>query len=51
MAIRIVKTDSDEVLRKASALYEFSVSETQTLLSLLELKGLIRESLGQIRLA
>lgn len=37
----------DEVLRKAG----FPTGETQTLLSLLELKGLIKETLGEIRLS
>lgn len=40
----------DEILRQASAKHQISVSETQTLLSLLELKGLIKETLGEIRL-
>lgn len=37
----------DEILRRTG----FPVGETQTLLSLLELKGLIKETLGEIRLA
>lgn len=36
----------DEILRRAG----FPTGETQTLLSLLELKGLIKETLGEIRL-
>jgi len=40
----------DEILRQAVALHQIPVSETQTLLSLLELKGLIKEFLGEIRL-
>ena len=41
----------DEILRQAQSEYQITVGEAQTLLSLLELKGLIRESLGEIRLA
>jgi len=41
----------DEILRQAQSQYQISVAETQTLLSLLELKGLIKESLGEIRLS
>lgn len=41
----------DEILRQAQSLHQLAIGETQTLLSLLELKGLIRESLGEIRLS
>lgn len=41
----------DEILRQAQMKHQISVAETQTLLSLLELKGLIKEALGEIRLA
>ncbi|MEK7669570.1 MAG: DNA-processing protein DprA [Patescibacteria group bacterium] len=41
----------DEILRQALTQHQIPVGETQTLLSLLELKGLIKESLGEIRLA
>lgn len=41
----------DEILRQAQKEYQISVGEAQTLLSLLELKGLIKETLGEIRLA
>lgn len=40
----------DEILRQAQSEHQIPVSETQTLLSLLELKGLIKETLGEIRL-
>ena len=40
----------DEILRQAQSQHGFPVGETQTLLSLLELKGLIKETLGEIRL-
>jgi DNA processing protein len=40
----------DEILRQAFSEHKISVGETQTLLSLLELKGLIKENLGEIRL-
>jgi DNA processing protein len=40
----------DEILRRAQNEYQISIAETQTLLSLLELKGLIKETLGEIRL-
>ena len=40
----------DEILRQAQTKHQLPVGETQTLLSLLELKGLIRETLGEIRL-
>lgn len=41
----------DEILRQAQSEHQISIAETQTLLSLLELKGLIKETLGEIRLA
>jgi len=41
----------DEILRQANSEHQIPVGETQTLLSLLELKGLIKETLGEIRLA
>ncbi|MEK7634968.1 MAG: DNA-processing protein DprA [Patescibacteria group bacterium] len=41
----------DEILRQAQNRHQISIGETQTLLSLLELKGLIRETLGEIRLS
>jgi DNA processing protein len=41
----------DEILRQASFEHQILVAETQTLLSLLELKGLIKETLGEIRLS
>lgn len=41
----------DEILHQAQSEHQIPVSETQTLLSLLELKGLIKETLGEIRLA
>ncbi|HEY4480078.1 MAG TPA: DNA-processing protein DprA [Candidatus Paceibacterota bacterium] len=41
----------DEILRSAEKEFKMPISETQTLLSLLELKGLIKESLGEVRLA
>ena len=41
----------DEILRQAQNEHQIPVGETQTLLSLLELKGLIKETLGEIRLA
>ncbi len=40
----------DQILREAQAQFQMPISETQTLLSLLELKGLIKESLGEVRL-
>lgn len=40
----------DEILRQANNEHQISVGETQTLLSLLELKGLIKETLGEIHL-
>lgn len=41
----------DQILRQANTEYQIPIGETQTLLSLLELKGLIHESLGEIRLS
>lgn len=41
----------DEILRQAKEKYKIEIGETQTLLSLLELKGLIKETLGEIRLS
>ncbi len=41
----------DEILRQANTQHQISTGETQTLLSLLELKGLIKESLGEIHLS
>lgn len=41
----------DEILRQAHSEHQITVGETQTLLSLLELKGLIKETLGEIRLS
>jgi DNA processing protein len=51
--IEIIKEplERDEILRRAAAELKMPVGETQTLLSLLELKGLIKEFLGEIRLA
>jgi DNA processing protein len=43
--------ERDEILRQANLEHKISVGETQTLLSLLELKGLIKETLGEIRLS
>lgn len=40
----------DEILREANLQHQIPIGETQTLLSLLELKGLIKETLGEIRL-
>ena len=40
----------DEILRRAHLEHKIAISETQTLLSLLELKGIIKETLGEIRL-
>lgn len=42
--------ERDEILRQANSEHQISIGETQTLLSLLELKGLIKETLGEIRL-
>lgn len=41
----------DQILREMRDDHQIATSETQTLLSLLELKGLIKETLGEIRLA
>ncbi len=41
----------DQILREMRDTHQIATSETQTLLSLLELKGLIKETLGEIRLA
>jgi DNA processing protein len=41
----------DEILRQVQAEHQIPIGESQTLLSLLELKGLIKETLGEIRLA
>lgn len=41
----------DEILRQANLMHQIPIGETQTLLSLLELKGLIKETLGEIRLS
>jgi len=41
----------DEILRQANFQHQISIAEAQTLLSLLELKGLIKETLGEIRLS
>ncbi len=43
--------ERDEILRHMNSIHKIGVGETQTLLSLLELKGLIKETLGQIRLS
>lgn len=43
--------ERDEILRRANLEHQIPVGETQTLLSLLELKGLIKETLGEIRLS
>ena len=43
--------ERDEILRQAASEHQIPIAETQTLLSLLELKGLIKETLGEIRLA
>ena len=43
--------ERDEILRRANLEHQIPVSETQTLLSLLELKGLIKETMGEICLA
>jgi DNA processing protein len=39
----------DEILRQAQKEYQIPIAESQTLLSLLELKGLIKETLSEIR--
>lgn len=41
----------DEILRQANYKHQIPIGETQTLLSLLELKGLIKETMGEIRLS
>jgi len=41
----------DEILRQMQTEHQVQTGETQTLLSLLELKGLIKESLGEIHLS
>lgn len=41
----------DEILRQAQNEHQIPIGETQTLLSLLELKGLIKETMGEIRLS
>ncbi len=43
--------ERDEILRRANLEHQIPISETQTLLSLLELKGLIKETMGEIRLS
>ena len=43
--------ERDEILRQANIQHQISIGETQTLLSLLELKGLIKETMGEIRLS
>lgn len=43
--------ERDEILRRAGSEHQMQIAETQTLLSLLELKGLIKETLGEIRLS
>ncbi len=40
----------DEILRQANYKHQIPIGETQTLLSLLELKGLIKETMGEIHL-
>lgn len=42
--------ERDEILRRAKTEHDIQIGEAQTLLSLLELKGLIKETLGEIRL-
>lgn len=42
--------ERDEILRRANLEHQIPIGETQTLLSLLELKGLIKETLGEIHL-
>lgn len=51
IGLLIEPLERDEILRQAQEKYSLPISETQTLLSLLELKGLIKETLGQIRLS
>lgn len=41
----------DQILREVKEKHALEIGEAQTLLSLLELKGLIKETLGEIRLA
>lgn len=43
--------ERDAILRRVQSEHQIPVGETQTLLSLLELKGLIKETLGEIRLS
>lgn len=43
--------ERNEILRLAQTNHQIPISEVQTLLSLLELKGLIVETLGEIRLS
>lgn len=52
MIIKILNEplERDEILRQAKENHNLQIGETQTLLSLLELKGLIKESLGEMRL-
>src|SRR3989344_2147919 len=42
--------ERDEILRQINTKHQIPIGEIQTFLSLLELKGLIKESLGEIRL-
>lgn len=42
--------EKDEILRQMKELHNMEISETQTLLTLLELKSLTKESVGEIRL-
>lgn len=53
LIIKLLKEpmEKDTLLRLTLKQHQMSVSESQTLLSLLELKGLIKETLGEIRLA
>lgn len=43
--------ERDVILRRALSEHNLGVGETQTLLSLLELKGLVKETLGELRLS
>lgn len=43
--------ERDEILRQANTRHQIPIGEIQTLLSLLELKGLIKEMMGEIRLS
>jgi len=43
--------ERDEILRQIQTKHQIPVGEIQTLLSLLELKGLIKETLGEIHLS